>query len=210
MSAPVLRPNVERMGTGMRETALTRVVWDGDNSYEMVLEAHCDASPSAVYDVLANLETHLDWAGRKQRHGFQLTSLRADGPMRAGAEFTSVGSMPMTRTRWQDHSVVVRADQAAVIEFHTDGVAVWPSGRRTEARWEHRYDIEPAADGARVIYRLRRGSMTNPPLRMRLPLMATMTHRVMIPFLCRRGFRNLLWAAEQLAQPVPPAARSID
>ena len=71
MRAPVLRPSVERIGTGMRETALTRVVWDGDNSYEMVLEAHCDAPPSVVYDMLANLETHLDWAGRKQWHGFQ-------------------------------------------------------------------------------------------------------------------------------------------
>ncbi len=189
---------------------MTRVVWDGDNSYEMVLEAHCDAPPTVVYDVLANLETHLDWAGRKQRHGFQLTALRADGPMLAGTEFTSIGSMPMTRTRWQDHSVVVQADRAAVIEFHTDGVAVWPSGRRTEARWQHRYDIEPAADGARVIYRLRRAFMSNPPLRMRVPLMATMTHRMMIPFLCRRGFSNLLRAAEQSARSAPPAARSID
>lgn len=101
------------------------------------------------------------------------------------------------------------ADRPAVVEFHTDGVAVWPSGRRTEARWEHRYDIEPAADGARVIYRLRRASMSN-PLRMRVPLMATMTHRVMIPFLCRRGFSNLLRAAEQSARSAPPAARSID
>ncbi|HEX6873077.1 MAG TPA: SRPBCC family protein [Micromonosporaceae bacterium] len=186
---------------------MTRIVWDGDNRYEMVLEAHCDAPPAAVYDVLANLETHLDWAGRKQRHGFQLTELRSEGPMRTGAEFTSVGSMPMTRTRWQDHSVVVQADRAAVIEFHTDGVAVWPSGRRTEARWEHRYDIEPATDGTRVIYRLRRASMTNPPLRMRLPLMATATHRVMIPFLCRRGFSNLLRAAELWTRSAPRAAR---
>jgi Polyketide cyclase / dehydrase and lipid transport len=189
---------------------LTRVLWDGNNSYEMVLEAHCDAPPAAVYDVLANLETHLDWAGRKQRHGFQLTALQADSPMRAGTGFTSVGSMPMTRTRWQDHSVVVQADRAAVIEFHTTGVAAWPSGRRTEARWEHRYDIEPAGDGARVTYRLRLASMSNPPLRMRLPVMAAMTHRVMIPFLCRRGFSNLLRAAEQSARSAPPAVRSID
>jgi hypothetical protein len=63
---------------------LTRVLWDGDNNYEMVLEAHCDAPPAAVYGLLANLEAHLDWAGRKQRHGFRLMALQADGPMRAG------------------------------------------------------------------------------------------------------------------------------
>ncbi len=110
---------------------MAHVVWDGGNSYEMVLDARCDAPPTAVYDLLADLATHLDWAGRQQRRGFRLTALRADGPMRTGAQFTSVGSMPMTRTRWQDRSVVVRADRAAVFEFHTDGVAVWPSGRRT-------------------------------------------------------------------------------
>lgn len=186
------------------------MVWDGENSYELVLEGRTGATPSAVYDVLANLGTHLDWAGRKQRRGFRLTALRANGPMRAGAEFTSVGSIPMTRARWQDHSVVVRADRAAIIEFHTDGVVVWPNGRRTEARWEHRYDIKPAADGARVTYRLRRPSMSNPPLRMRAPLVATMTHRVMIPILCRRGLRNLLRTAEESALSAPPAGRSID
>jgi hypothetical protein len=45
---------------------MTRVHWDGGTAYEMVLDAGCDASPDAVYAVLADLSTHLDWgvAGR--------------------------------------------------------------------------------------------------------------------------------------------------
>jgi len=78
MPGPLWRPSVDRIGSGVRETALTRVLWDGGNRYEMVLEARCDAPPFAVYDVLANLETHLDWAGRKQRHGFRVRPMWTD------------------------------------------------------------------------------------------------------------------------------------
>ena len=184
---------------------MASVLWDGDTIYEMVLEEHCDASPAAVYAVLADLSTHLDWGGRRQRRSFRLTSLQSSGQMRVGTEFNSVGSMPMTRVRWEDHSVVVQADPAAVVEFHTDGVAVWPTGRRTEVRWEHRYQIDPDGTGSRVAYRLRLASITNAPLRMRAPVMRTLTQRVMIPYLCQRGFANLLRAAERPA-PAPSDA----
>jgi hypothetical protein len=176
---------------------MTRVTWDGGADYEMVLDARCDASPTAVYDVLADSSTHLDWGGRRQRRGFRLTSLEAAGPMQAGSEFTSIGTIPMSTSRWEDSSVVVRAEPPRVLEFHTDGVVTWPSGRRTRARWEHRYEIEPDLAGSRVAYSLRRTAMTDAPLRMRMPVMRSLTHRVMIPLLCRRGFLNLLKAAEQ-------------
>jgi len=179
---------------------MARVISNSDTIYEMVLEAHCDASPGAVYAVLADLSTHLDWGGRRQRRSFRLTSLQGGGQMRVGTEFTSVGSIPMTRARWDDHSVVVQADPAAVMEFHTDSVAVWPpTGRKTEARWEHRYQIDPDGAGSRVTYRLRLASITNAPLRMTVPVMRTMTSRVMTPYLCQRGFANLLRAAERPA-----------
>jgi hypothetical protein len=48
--------------------------------------------------------------------------------------------------------------------------------------------------------------MSNPPLRMRVALMATMTHRVMIPFLCRRGFSN---PGGRTIGPVGTARRSV-
>lgn len=186
---------------------MARVQWDGGTAYEMTLDAPCAATPEAVYAVLADLSTHLDWGGRRQRRGFRLTSLDADGPVRVGAAFTSRGTMPMTTARWEDHNVVVAAQPGAVFEFHTDAVARWPLGRQTHARWEHRYEIAPAGRGSRVTYRLRRAAVTDPPLRMRAPVMRTMTHRVMIPFLCQRGFANLLRTAERRATvPADPVS----
>jgi hypothetical protein len=55
----------------------------------------------------------------------------------------------------------------------------------------------PDGRGSHVTYRLRVAAVENPPLRMRAPIMRTMTHRVMIPFLCQRGFANLLRTAER-------------
>jgi hypothetical protein len=176
---------------------LTAVRWDGGASYEMVLDARCESSPAAVYDVLTDLSTHLDWAGKRQYPGFRLLSLRGTGPVETGTEFTSVGSIPMARTRWENHNVVVEARRPEVLEFHTGAVVVWRTGKRTEARYEHRYEIEPERTGSRVVYRLRQTAIANPPLRMRSPLMRIMTHRVMIPIFCRRGFTNLLRSAER-------------
>jgi hypothetical protein len=45
------------------------------------------------------------------------------------------------------------------------------------------------------MYRLRQTSISNAPLRLRLPVMRIVTHRVMIPMFCRRGFVNLLRTA---------------
>jgi len=102
----------------------------------------------------------------------------------------------MARSRWEDQNEVIEARPPEVLEFHTDGLVVWRSGKRTEAHYEHRYEIEPDGTGSRVAYRLRQTAIANPPLRMRLPLMRTLTHRVMIPRFCRRGFANLLRSAE--------------
>jgi hypothetical protein len=164
--------------------------------YEMTLDGYCTALPEAVYGVLADLSTHLDWGGRGQRRTFRLTALEPAGPVREGTRFTSAGTIPMSRAHWSDESVVVRAEAPRLLEFHTDGVAVGPRGQGTRVRWEHRYAIEPEGTGCRVTYRLRRTSITRAPLRMRVPVMRTVTHRVMIPFLCRRGFTNLLALAQ--------------
>ena len=176
---------------------MTEVRWDGGANYEMVLDASSGASPAAVYDVLSDPSTHLDWAGERQHRGFRLLSLNGTGPLEPGTEFTSVGSIPMARARWENSNVVVEARRPEVLEFHTEAVTVWRSGERTEAVYEHRYEIDRHATGSHVTYRLRQTAIENPPRRMRLPLMRTMTHRVMIPWFCKRGFTNLLRSAER-------------
>jgi hypothetical protein len=176
---------------------MSEVRWDGGANYEMVLDASCDASPAAVYDVLADLSTHLDWAGARQHRGFRLLSVHGTGPLELGTEFTSVGSIPMARSRWENQNEVVEARRPEVLEFQTEAVAVWRSGERTEAVYEHRYETVPEGTGSHVTYRLRQTAIESPPRRMRLPLMRTMTHRVMIPWFCKRGFKNLLRSAER-------------
>lgn len=183
------------------------VRWDGGAAYEMRLDASSDAAPAAVYDELADLSTHLDWGGRRQYRGFRLLSLDGSGPMRTGSRFTSVGTVPMALSRWENRNEVVEARAPHVVEFHTDAEVVWRSGKRTVARYEHRYEIVPDGTGSRVSYRLRQTAITDPPLRMRLPVMRTMTHRMMIPMFCRRGFGAMLREAErrQVGDPVPAA-----
>ncbi len=102
----------------------------------------------------------------------------------------------MALARWRNQNKVIEARPPGILEFHTDAVAVWRTGKRTEARYEHRYEIRSEGTGSRVAYRLRQTAIANPPLRMRLPLMRTLTHRVMIPRFSRRGFANLLRSAE--------------
>ena len=74
---------------------MAQVTWDGGSAYEMVLKAHTDAPPAAVFSRLTDLSAHLDWGGRRQRRNFRLTAMHAatavpDGA-RAGTEFVSEG-----------------------------------------------------------------------------------------------------------------------
>ena len=86
----------------------------------MILEGRCDASPATVYEVLADLTTHLDWAGKGQYPGFRLISLDGAGPAVVGTGFTSVGSIPMARSRWENENQVVEARPPEVLQFHTE------------------------------------------------------------------------------------------
>jgi hypothetical protein len=68
-----------------------------------------------------------------------------------------------------------------------------------EATYRHRYEIAAVPGGSEVSYVLTQLDISNPSLRLALPLVRTMTWRVGIPFLAGRGFRNLLAIAEQRA-----------
>jgi hypothetical protein len=184
---------------------MTAMQWDGGDTYEMTFEGHSKAPAGVVYDVLTDLSTHLDWAGKRQYPGFRLLSVRGAGPLDAGTTFTSVGSVPVSLSRSENENEVVDARPPQILEFHTNALIVWRSGKRTEARYEHRFEIGSDGTGSRVIYRLRQTSISNPPLRLRLPVMRTVSHRVMIPMLCRRGFVNLLRTAGRRGSTSEPA-----
>ena len=177
---------------------MTEVRWDGGANYEMVLDASCDASPAAVYDVLADLSTHLDWAGDAAapwvpaplgarhraagaRDRVRPASVRSPWPG-PGGRTTTRSSRRGARRSWSSTRKPSRCGGAA-----SGPKRCTSTGTRSS----------PSGTGSHVTYRLRQTAIENPPRRMRLPMMRTMTHRVMIPWFCKRGFKNLLRSAER-------------
>lgn len=169
-------------------------------NYSMTLKRTSPASPEAIYDILADLRTHLDWAGAQQRGDFRLLSLDAPaGPAATGTSFTTTGAIPMSSLRWVDRSAVTVAVRPSTFEFVT--YATVPGrGRAMKATYTHRYEISAAAGGSDVRYTLTQLDAQDPMLRMGLPVVRTMMWRFGIPFMAGRGFRNLLAVAEREAR----------
>jgi hypothetical protein len=89
-------------------------------NFSMTLKRHSTASPEAIYDVLADLRTHLVWGGAQQRFGFRLLSLDAPaGPATTGTSFTSTGGIPMSPRHFEDRSAVTLAVRPSRFEFVT-------------------------------------------------------------------------------------------
>jgi hypothetical protein len=113
-------------------------------------EGSCRAPAEVVYDLLADVESHVEWAGRRQGETTRLLTLAAPpGPAGVGVEFLSTGSDGKV-ARWSDRSVVTEATRPEVFEFVTDGRRQGTSARRP---WlctaVHRYVIAPKAGAAR-------------------------------------------------------------
>jgi hypothetical protein len=167
--------------------------------FTMRLSKRCSAPPEVVYDLLADLRTHLTWGGSQQSSDFRLLSLEAPpGPATAGTSFTSTGTIPMSWRRFADSSTVTMAARRTTFEFVTHAT-VHRSQGSMEATYRHRYEIAAVSGGSEVNYTLTQLDITNPFLRLALPLVRTMTWRMGLPFLAGRGFRNLLRLAEQSA-----------
>jgi hypothetical protein len=167
----------------------------------------CKARPEAVYDVLADLQTHLEWGGARQRRDFRLLSLDASrGPASVGTAFSSTGTIPMSMRRWEDRSTVMVADPPRIFELTTEARA--GVQRAMTARYRHRYEISPEAAGSRVTYTLTQLAIANPMLRLALPGIRQLTWRMGIPMLASRGLRNLVALAEERAAPTQARRRS--
>ena len=166
----------------------------------MHLSKSSSAPPEVVYDLLADLETHLTWAGSQQTSDFRLLSLDAPaGPATVGTTFSSTGSIPMSSQQWADRSNVTAAERPNAFEFVT--TATTRGARRSmAATYRHRYEIEATRGGSRVSYTMTQLAASNPLLRLGLPVVKELTWRLGIPFMAGRGFRNLVAFAEQRAR----------
>jgi len=114
---------------------------------EVHLAADACASCEAVYGILVDARTHLDWAGRGQPPYFRLLSLEApDGRLTVGDVFSSTGSIPASGRRFHDQSRVVLAEPPSLFEFVTE--ATVPGRNPMQATFRHRYELEPNGDAA--------------------------------------------------------------
>ncbi len=160
-------------------------------------EGSTRAPADAVYDLLADLQSHLDWAGERQLETTRLLTLEAPpGPAGVGTEFFSTGSDGKA-ARWADRSVVTEATRPEVFEFVTEGRR---QGRPGTEPWRftavNRYDIAREGEGSRVTFTQQVTRWEGAPKVLRLPGLMRLLFRYSSKFM-RRGFDGLLAMAQE-------------
>jgi hypothetical protein len=108
-----------------------------------------------VFATLADLESHLEWAGNRAPKKARLLMMDApEGQAGLGTEFSSTGSDPMGS--FADHSVVTEAIPGRVFEYVTEArLTPKRGGEPVEWTLVHRYEIVAHEDGSRISYTIR-------------------------------------------------------
>jgi hypothetical protein len=164
-------------------------------------EGRVEAPPEAVYDLLIDLRTHLEWGGERQSETTRLLTLEApEGPAAVGTEFFTTGSDGKA-ARWSDRSVVTEATRPHTFEFVTDGRR---EGKHGSAPWLltaiHRYEIVPEAGGSLVTYTQDLTRLEGAPWILSARGLNRIVFRVSARYM-RRGFDGLLsMSADREAQ----------
>ncbi len=110
------------------------------------VEATSAAAPETVYDLLADLQSHLVWAGERQAEKTRLLTIDVPaGPAVVGTEWHSTGSDPMGT--FSDRSVVTEATPGKAFEFVTEARLTTKKGRVSDWTGVERYELEPVAGG---------------------------------------------------------------
>ncbi len=110
------------------------------------------AAPEAVFDVVTDLQAHLEWSGdRASDDTFKLLSIAgSNGPAIVGTTFTSTGAN--YNGTFHDRSVVTEAVRPNRFTLETDARLDRKHGKPWEALFEHRYDFQPDGAGTRITY----------------------------------------------------------
>jgi hypothetical protein len=147
------------------------------------------ASPQAIYDLLADPRTHLEWAGKEApKKNFRLLSMDAPpGPLTVGDTFSSTGAN-VTGT-FHDTSTVVAADRGARFGFDTESTVVRKHVQAWHARFAHRYTLEATPQGTMITYTAEVRPQNYVPWWLR-PGMRSMTRR-QVPRMMRTHLENL-------------------
>ncbi len=162
-------------------------------------EASCPAPAESVYDLLADLRSHLEWAGQRQLETTRLLILQAPpGSAGVGTEFLSTGSDGKV-ARWSDRSVVTEATRPEVFEFVTEGRREGkPGSRPWLSTAVHRYELASEPIGCRVTYTQELTRLVGAPRVLLAPGISRIVFRISAKYM-RRGFDALLALAEERA-----------
>jgi hypothetical protein len=162
------------------------------------VDASVAAPAEVVYDLLADVGSHLEWGGTMQKKKtYRLLSIQApEGPVSVGTEFTSSGADAMGT--FNDTSVVTEATRPSLFEFVTEARLSTKKGTVVEWTLVHRYEIAFAEEGCTVSYTIRTVRISELPGALGLfnvPGLRALLTRVARSNV-RRGFRNLVKMAE--------------
>ena len=166
------------------------------------LQETSGAPAEVVYDLLADIRRHLEWAGTMQpKKNFRLVSIDGPaGPAAVGTEFTSAGVDPMGR--FADSSVVTEATRPALFEFVTEARLSTKKGKLVEWTNVHRYEIEPRDEGCAVTYTVRLVRISELPGALgmfKVPGLRSIARKASGSAM-RRGLRNLVRLADGRSQ----------
>lgn len=158
------------------------------------------APAEAVYDLLADLHSHLDWAGQRQLETTRLLTMEAPpGPAGVGTEFFTTGSDGKA-ARWLDRSVVTEATRPEVFEFVTEGRR---QGKPGTSPWlstaAHRYELASEGSGCRVTYTEDLTRLEGAPRIAFNRIVSRIVFRISAKYM-RRGFDGLLALAEEQSE----------
>lgn len=118
------------------------------------VEEPCRAPARAVYDLLSDLGSHVDWGGERQKRNTRLLSLEApEGAAAVGTEFHTTGADPMGS--FSDRSVVTEATPGSAFEFVTEAHLETKKGKGVDWTNIHRYELVPDGAGCRIVYTIR-------------------------------------------------------
>jgi hypothetical protein len=165
------------------------------------VEETSGAPTEVVYDLLADIRFHREWAGTMQpRENFRLLTVEApEGPASVGTEFRSTGADPMGR--FADSSVVTEATRASVFEFVTEARLSTKKGKVVEWTNVHRYELSPRGEGCRIAYTLQIVRISELPGAMamfKVPGLRALGLKTSASYV-RRGLRNLVRLSEERA-----------
>jgi len=119
------------------------------------VELQTDVSPGDLYATLADVNTHLTWAGKQAPYkGFRLLDMDAPaGQATVGTTWKSNGANSGNGSMtFHDESTVVQAGPGKAFGFDTESTLERRNGETWLCLFEHRYTIRPAEGGSIIVY----------------------------------------------------------